>query len=131
MDTTSTFGQWLKQRRQQLDLTQEAVAQATGGSSNTIRKIESGKRPPSRQIAELLADFRHVEPPEVAAFVLWARGMAHPDLSSVPATQEPSAASADAGSSQPPFAPAIRRVPSSFLPFLPTPLIGRERELAS
>ena len=55
MESEPTFGQWLKQRRQELDLTQEALAEATGCSSDSIRKIESGRRRPSRQIADLLA----------------------------------------------------------------------------
>src|SRR6266478_6068564 len=75
MDTASTFGQWLKQRRRDLSLTQEVVADATGCSRDTIRKIEAGLRRPSRQIAELLADCLYVEPQKRAFFVLWARGL--------------------------------------------------------
>jgi predicted ATPase/transcriptional regulator with XRE-family HTH domain len=131
METTSPFGPWLKQRRQQLDLTQEAVAEATGCSLDTIRKIEAGRRRPSRQIAELLAEFLHVAPSDVPAFVLWARGMADSDPFSSFTTQRSPAASADARSSQPAPAFGDRRLPSSSLPLLPTQLIGRERELVS
>ncbi len=127
MDTTSTFGQWLKQRRQQLDLTQEAVASAIGCSANTIRKIESSKRRPSRQIAELLADFLAVTPVERSTFVQWARGTALPGRLLMFTTQEVSAASMDARGSSAPDSEGARASP---LPGLPTQLIGRERELA-
>ncbi len=131
METTLPFGQWLKQRRQQLDLTQEAVAEATKCSPDTIRKIEAGLRRPSRQIAELLANFLDVEPLDVPAFVLWARGVAHPGHASMLATQGPSAAPANTASSQPTRTPGGRGISSTSLPLLPTPLVGRERELAS
>src|SRR5689334_11405181 len=75
METAPTFGQWVKQRRNELGLTQEQVAEATGYSPDTIRKIESGKRRPSHQVAEHLADLLQVEPQERRAFVLWARGL--------------------------------------------------------
>src|SRR4030095_3623116 len=74
MESTSTFGQWLKERRHELDLTQEAVAEAANCTEEPLRKIERGRRRPSRQMAELLADRLQVEPQIRPAFVLWARG---------------------------------------------------------
>ena len=50
-----TFGEWVKQRRRVLDLTQEMLAERVGCSISAIRKIESDERRPSHQIAELLA----------------------------------------------------------------------------
>lgn len=49
------FGQWLKQRRRSLDLTQDGLAQKTNCSTATIKKIEAGDLVPSKQLAELLA----------------------------------------------------------------------------
>src|SRR4051812_10078165 len=69
------FGQWFKQKRQALDLTQESLAEAISCAIDTVRKIESGRRRPSRQLADLLADYFHVPPEEHAAFVHWARGL--------------------------------------------------------
>jgi transcriptional regulator with XRE-family HTH domain len=49
------FEDWLKHLRQELDLTQEQIAQRACCSVHAIRKIEMGERRPSRQLAELLA----------------------------------------------------------------------------
>ncbi len=124
MDATSTFGQWLKQRRQSLDLTQEALAEAVHCSVDLIRKIESGRRRPSRQVTVLLAQHLQVAPRESAAFLQWARGSA----SEVPGSEADSAEEAA-------LAPSTVRPSSSFqplssLPIAPTVLVGRESELA-
>lgn len=69
-----TFGMWIKARRKQLDLTQEALAERIGCSLSTIRKIEKDERRPSRQIAELLALHLEVPPEERPLFLQIARG---------------------------------------------------------
>src|SRR5689334_6654127 len=69
-----TFGQWLKQRRKALDLTQERLAECVGCSLPTIEKIESGERRPSRQIAELLAECLNIAPHDRDAVISFARG---------------------------------------------------------
>src|SRR5690242_353053 len=53
---TVFFGQWLRQRRRSLDLTQTELARLVGCSTVNIRKLESHERRPSRQMASLLAD---------------------------------------------------------------------------
>src|SRR4051794_8301343 len=75
MYSTVPFGPWLKQRRKELDLTQEELALRLGCSNIAVRKIESGARRPSRQIASLLADLLKVPPDERASFVAFARGL--------------------------------------------------------
>jgi predicted ATPase/DNA-binding XRE family transcriptional regulator len=67
------FGHWLKEHRRQFDLTQEELAMRVDCSWETIRKIESGVRRPSKQVAELLADFFRVPQEERPAFVQFAR----------------------------------------------------------
>ncbi len=67
------FGQWLKQRRKALDLTQQELAWQVGCAVITIQKIESHERRPSKQIAELLADHLGVATNERSAFVRFAR----------------------------------------------------------
>ena len=42
---------------------------------DTIRKIEAGRRRPSRQLAELLAVYFSVPPDERTSFMQWARGI--------------------------------------------------------
>jgi transcriptional regulator with XRE-family HTH domain len=49
------FCEWLKRRRKALDLTQVELAERAGCSVGTLRKIESGDRRPSKQLAGLLA----------------------------------------------------------------------------
>ena len=41
MDSTASFGYWLRRRRKALDLTQEALARQVGCAVITIRKIEA------------------------------------------------------------------------------------------
>lgn len=110
MDATS-FGQWLKQRRKALGLTQEELAQQVSCAAITIKKIEADQRRPSRQIAERLADQLLIAAEERTFFLHLAR-----------AAESPVAVTATARA-----APAS---PSATLPVPLTALIGRERELA-
>ena len=52
---TTSFGQWLKQRRKALGLTQRALAQQAGCAEVTLRKIESGDLQPSAPLVTSLA----------------------------------------------------------------------------
>jgi transcriptional regulator with XRE-family HTH domain len=54
------LGYWLRRRRKALDLTQEALARQVSCSLETIKKIETDVRRPSRQMAERLADALHI-----------------------------------------------------------------------
>jgi len=98
-----SFGQWLKQQRKARDLTQANLARLVGCASITLRKIEAGALRPSRQVAERLADLLALAPVERAAFVAQARGTARYTLGD-----------------------SLTNLPAS-----PTPLIGRERDIAA
>src|SRR5512142_1867730 len=67
------FGEWLKHRRQELDLTQEQLARRASCSVFAIRKIELGERRPSRQLAGLLAQSLEIPGEAQAAFIKAAR----------------------------------------------------------
>ena len=56
METTISFGYWIRRRRKVLDLTQQALVDKVGCSLAAIKKIEQDERRPSRQIAERMAD---------------------------------------------------------------------------
>ncbi len=56
-----TLGQVLRDRRRQLDLTQEEVAQRIGTSNPYVGHLESGKRHPSDKIVTRLADVLGLE----------------------------------------------------------------------
>src|SRR5215212_6818686 len=73
MQKALEFGQFVKRRRKDLDLTQQALAEELGYSADTIKKIEAGTLRPSRQLAELLAQALDVPPAERQSFVRRAR----------------------------------------------------------
>jgi transcriptional regulator with XRE-family HTH domain len=110
-----TFGEWLHQQRTHLKLTREQFADRVGCSVALLRKIEDGERRPSTQIAELIANSLNVPPADRATFVRVARGELN--LERLPAMLKPVVGS---------IAPPTPRVS---LPILPTPLIGRRREV--
>ncbi|MEA3336130.1 MAG: tetratricopeptide repeat protein [Chloroflexota bacterium] len=69
----TSFGQWLKQRRKALDLTQQELARQVGCAVITIQKIEANERRPSKQIAGLLAEHLGIADDERPTFVRFAR----------------------------------------------------------
>jgi transcriptional regulator with XRE-family HTH domain len=71
---SGAFGQWLREKRRELGLTQEELAHQVGCSRALIRKIEAGERTPSLQVAELLASCIQIPAQDQAEFVKFARG---------------------------------------------------------
>jgi predicted ATPase/DNA-binding XRE family transcriptional regulator len=120
MDPTVSFGAWVTKRRKALDLTREQLAERVGYSVSALRKIESDERRPSRQMAQLLADCLQVPADQHPIFVQAARGQRRVDRLSAVVPPLGGELMPDHGRSQP--------VPR--LPRPPTPLIGREPELA-
>lgn len=112
-----TFGAWLRQQRSQLKLTREQFAERVGCSVALLRKIEDGERRPSTQIAELIANSLNIPAADRATFIRVARGELN--LERLPASLKPVAI---------PIVPPAPR-PRVNLPVLPTPLIGRQREV--
>lgn len=100
-----SFGHWLKQRRKGLDLTQEELAGRIGCATSTLQKIEAGKRKPSSDFARRIAEILKIKPDEQPAFIAFARGKQ--DV-------------------------LVRELflPPANLPIPPTPLIGRNEEVA-
>lgn len=114
MPASPSFGEWLKQRRRTLDLTQHALAQQIGYSTWTIVKIEAGARRPSKQIMERLAETLRVPSVEREVFYAFARGVALPDAPAPPAL-----------TFRAPDLPLRTNLPAS-----PNAFIGREKERA-
>ena len=98
-----SFGDWLKRRRKELDLTREELAHQVACSPIMIYKLEAAERRPSKQIAALLAHKLKIPEIELDTFIKFAR-------------QSDSANVTNDGS--------IKGIPT-----LITPLIGREAEL--
>ena len=63
-DAATLFGEWLSQQRKARDLTQEDLAERIGCSVWSIQKIEVGTRRPSKQVAQILADYFDISPAE-------------------------------------------------------------------
>jgi len=120
MNSPIMFGEWLRQRRDELGLTRKEFARRVGCSISTLRKIEDGERHPSVQIAELIANCLDIPPAEHSTFVKVARGELTVDrLSPVSKLV-----------GNPNISPASTALPlRANLPVLPTPLIGRQREI--
>lgn len=119
-DSPLFFGEWLKRRRQSLDLTQAELADRAGCSVFALRKIESGERRPSKELARLLAAALEIPTTEQGLFVRATRGESSSDH-----LPQPHAS---------PAAPAGPLLPTSPLHNWPprsTPLVGREHDLAS
>jgi LuxR family transcriptional regulator, maltose regulon positive regulatory protein len=76
MNEQMTLGRWMKRLRADLDLTQEALAQQVGCAVQTIRTFEIGKRRPSRELAERLADVLQVPQEQRVDFIRAARTLA-------------------------------------------------------
>ena len=118
MESTVSFGYWVRRQRKALDLTQQAVANQVGCSAAAIKKIESDERRPSRQIAERLADILNVPVDQRETFLEVARGLRPADQLSL--------------AHGPLVSPTAAKVEESFkhnLPIQLTSFIGREREL--
>src|SRR5512135_3484314 len=118
MESPVTFGEWLRQSRDQLQLTREEFAKRVGCSVSALRKIEDGERRPSSQIAELIANCLNLPSADRPTFVKVARGELSVDRLPPPSKRIMPARAC----------PALTP-PRTNLPVLPTPLIGREREV--
>lgn len=71
---TYSFGEWLRQRRKRLRLTQRELAASVHCSVAMLKKIEVDERPPSPELAELLAISLKIPEPDQEIFVEVARG---------------------------------------------------------
>ena len=117
MATELTFGGWLQRRRRGLGFTQDELGQRIGYSGETVRKVEADTVRPSRQMAEKLALSLDIPPAERDLFIRFARdedtdGLVFPS----PASRRPIPSASPS--------PIV-------LPTPPTPLVGRDTEVAS
>lgn len=103
--TPSTFGALLRHHRLAAGLTQETLAERAGVSTRGIQLLERGRTSPRAETVRLLADALQLNPGARADLI----AAANPEL---------------AAPSAPAFIPSLLPVP-------PTPLVGREREVAT
>jgi non-specific serine/threonine protein kinase len=128
----TTFGQWLKERRKALDLTQEELAERVGCSIWMVQKIETGGRRPSRQVVSLLAEALRVPTDKRQAFMSLARegSLDEEQITAPERRAEPPHDRGPAQQTQPVEQSAQPRT-STNLTLAPTPLIGRGEDLAA
>ncbi|MDX9954728.1 MAG: AAA family ATPase [Anaerolineae bacterium] len=112
METTDSFGYWVRRRRKALDLTQDALAECVGCAVVTLRKIEADERRPSQQMAERLAQCLVLPAAECPWFIAAALGEQGVARQSLP--RDPMVAA-----------------PQGNLPVPMTALIGRSAEVAT
>ena len=128
------FSAWLKRRRRALDLTQIELARRVGCSVGALRKIESGDRRPSKQLAALLAKALELSDEDQQVFIQVARGEL--ELGRLPQPSPKSLTSlSDLWSLQQiqitESLHARPALPLHRIPLQATPLIGRDVELAA
>lgn len=69
-----SFSAWLKRQRRILDITRDELGRRAHCSPETIKKIESDERLPSKELAGLMADALGVPIEQRESFVQFARG---------------------------------------------------------
>lgn len=79
MTENKTFGEWLRHRRREMDLTQGDLGNKVGCAQVTIKKIEANTLRPSRQLAKLLIERLGVPPEKEELFIHFARGGKYPE----------------------------------------------------
>lgn len=130
------FSEWLKRHRKALDMTQDELARRVGCSVGALRKIESGDRRPSKQLAGLLARALEIPEEDQQTFIRVARGelnlerLRQPASESIRSFPDISPLQQIQQSAFPPTR-AKPTSPSSRIPLQVTPLIGRDIELAA
>jgi predicted ATPase/DNA-binding XRE family transcriptional regulator len=128
------FSAWLKRRRKALDLTQVELARRVGCSVGALRKIESGDRRPSKQLAGLLAKALKLSDEDQKAFIRIARGELNLERLGQPSLEPRSLASDLENLQQIQITESLHArpaLPLHRIPLQATPLIGRSVELAA
>jgi predicted ATPase/class 3 adenylate cyclase/DNA-binding XRE family transcriptional regulator len=70
----NSFGEWLRQRRRLLDLTQQELAEQVGCARITLRRIEADALKPSKELALILLEKLGIPEPDRSDWILFARG---------------------------------------------------------
>jgi predicted ATPase/DNA-binding NarL/FixJ family response regulator/transcriptional regulator with XRE-family HTH domain len=115
IDSSITFGQWLRRRRRALRLTQATLAKHVGYTEATLQKLEQDLRRPSHALVSLLADALALTDTERARCFQLAAALP----SAAEASREP-----DEGATHPGWSPPPPPRP-------PVALVGRAAEQAA
>lgn len=124
-----SFGDWVRRQRRVLDLTQDELARQVGCATNTVKKIETGVRRPSKQMAERLATCLQVPAEALPAFLRAARldpGLPVQEAREITARMAELARPRESS----PADAALPKKARTNLPSPLTPFIGRKQETA-
>src|SRR5262245_57891563 len=130
MDSISSFGEWLRMRRQALLLSREDLAQRVVCAAMTLRKIEADERRPSLAVAERLAERLELDGDERTLFVRVARGVLGADRLPPPIPRRATLPVPLAAPASPPALASARAaplLPSGTVTFLFTDIAGSSR----
>jgi len=83
-----SFGAWLRKQRRALDLSQKALANQVGCAEVTLRRIESGRLKPSKELANLLLEKLGISESERSPWISFARGLSGFPLYSTPSSNK-------------------------------------------
>src|SRR5579859_348026 len=119
MSSSLAFGQWLRQRREDCDLSREALARQANCSAETIRKYEAGTSHPSRELVAGIAAALAVPDAEIPALIEFARRCATP--AETPVSAGPAST----------ISPRPRPPHPGYLPVARTSFVGREQQIAT
>jgi predicted ATPase/DNA-binding XRE family transcriptional regulator len=75
MNASQSFGDWVKQQRRRLDLSQTDLAARISYSVDLLRKVEQGRQKPSRALAKKLVQALQVPESEHDLWLNFARGL--------------------------------------------------------
>lgn len=130
----ASFSQWLRTRRKELDLSQAELAQQVGCSFETIKKIETGSRLPSKQVAGLLAGVLGIAPEDISLFVKFARAEARHETAPtfpilLPTNPTPNSRSSPSTPPTPTSLTLVQRPVPNTLPAQLTSFVGRAEEI--
>lgn len=126
-----SFGYWLRRRRKAMDLTQAELADRAGCALTTVKKLETGARQPSPQMAERLAKALALTDNERAALLATLSTPSAALESHLMEAPPPEALLLETPPLRAPPSGAQAPLPAAPLPSPPNPLIGRTRELAA
>lgn len=115
IQSSYSFGIWLRQRRRALNLTQAQLADQIGCALITLKKIEGDERRPSILMAERLAMCLQIGPSFWPQFVRIARGELAADRLPIFFLEDSRA--------------VVNSSPNN-LPYAPTPILGRARDIS-
>ena len=108
MQEEISFGTWLRKQRRALDLSQKSLADQVGCAEVTLRRIETDRLKPSKELANIILDKIGVPDADRPEWISFARGVSGFPSPSTVSSNKP-----------------ITNLPASLTTF-----IGREKEQA-